>query len=442
MSLSRQSNEASNPGLASALKTARAAYLERNPKSYAAYTKATESLPGGGTRTTLVVDPFPLMIASGRGSTITDLDGHTYKDFLSDYTSGIYGKSNPVLLDAIRSALDQGLQFGAHTEHEGRFAAGLVSRFPSMDLVRFANSGTEANMLALTAALKHTSRSKVVVFDGAYHGSLLCHFYTGDKGTPEGVVRAPFDFVIAPYNDISGTKALLDPIKGDIGAIIVEPMLGAGGCIPAEPEFLRELRGYATEIGAVLIFDEVQTSRLSPGGRQALLGITPDMTTIGKFFGGGFAFGAFGGKREIMEMFDIRKPGAISHGGTFNNSPLTMVAGATALEHLLTPEALERLNNLGDDMRDALNGDLKASGAPFHVKGLGSINQLYCRLPEQDRDAAMELLFFTLLEKGYWVAQRGTLALNFENSPEEVDEFVSAVVDAAGIVAAVTTSKV
>ncbi|BEI86865.1 hypothetical protein CcaverHIS002_0702110 [Cutaneotrichosporon cavernicola] len=440
MSLSRQSNAASNPGLASALKTARAAYLERNPKSHAAYTKATESLPGGGTRTTLVVDPFPLMIDSGRGSTITDLDGHTYKDFLSDYTSGIYGKSNPVLLDAIRSALDQGLQFGAHTAHEGRFAAGLVSRFPSMELVRFANSGTEANMLALTAALKHTGRNKVVVFDGAYHGSLLCHFHSGDKGTPEGVVRAPFDFVIAPYNDISGTKALLDPIKADVGAIIVEPMLGAGGCIPAEPEFLRELRGYATEIGAVLIFDEVQTSRLSPGGRQALLGITPDMTTIGKFFGGGFAFGAFGGKREIMEMFDIRKPGAISHGGTFNNSPLTMVAGATALEHLLTREALERLNNLGDYMRDTLNRDLKASGVPFHVKGLGSINQLYCTLPEQDRDAAMEVLFFKLLEKGYWVAQRGTLALNFENNPEEVDGFVSAVVDAAGMVAAVAAS--
>lgn len=221
---------------------------------------------------------------------------------LSDYTSGIYGKSNPVLLEAITTALASGLQFGAHTPHEGRFAAGIVSRFPSIDLVRFANSGTEANMLALTTALKHTLRSKVVVFDGAYHGSLLCHFHTGDVGIPEGVVRAPFDFVIAPYNDINGVKALLEPVKGDVGAIIVEPMLGAGGCVPAEPEFLRALREYATQIGAVLIFDEVQTSRLGPGGRQAILGITPDMTTMGKFFGGGFAFGAFGGKREIMEL--------------------------------------------------------------------------------------------------------------------------------------------
>lgn len=134
--------------------------------------------------------------------------------------------------------------------------------------------------------------------------------------------------------------------------------------------------------------------------------------------------------------FDIRKPGAISHGGTFNNSPLTMVAGATALEHLLTPKALERLNDLGDHMRDALNAGFKATGAPFHAKGLGSINQLYCTLPEQDRDAAMEVLFFTLLEKGYWVAQRGTLALNFENSAEEVDGFVAAVVDSAGKAAA------
>ncbi|KLT39026.1 PLP-dependent transferase [Cutaneotrichosporon oleaginosum] len=440
MTLSRQSNAASNPGLAAALQSARASYLERNPKSHAAYSKATESLPGGGTRTTLVVDPFPLMIESGKGSEITDVDGHTYKDFLSDYTSGLYGKSNPVLLEAISKALAQGLQFGAHTPHEARFAAGLVARFPSMDLVRFANSGTEANMLALTTALKHTGRSKVVVFDGAYHGSLLCHFHTGDKGMPEGVVRAPFDFVIAPYNDIDGVKALLGPIKADVGAIIVEPMLGAGGCVPAEPQFLRDLRDYSTEIGSVLIFDEVQTSRLSPGGRQALLGITPDMTTVGKFFGGGFAFGAFGGKREIMDMFDIRKPGAISHGGTFNNSPLTMVAGATALEHLLTPEALERLNNLGDHMRDALNAAFKTTNAPFFAKGLGSINQLYCTLPAEDRDAAMEVLFFMLLEKGYWVSQRGTLALNFENSAEEVDGFVAAAVEAAGRVAAAAKS--
>lgn len=371
---------------------------------------------------------------------------------LSDYTSGIYGKANPVLLEAITTALSSGLQFGAHTPHESRFAAGLVSRFPSMDLVRFANSGTEANMLALTTALKHTGRSKVVVFDGAYHGSLLCHFHADDVGMPEGVVRAPFNFVIAPYNDIKGVKALLEPMKGDIGAIIVEPMLGAGGCIPAEPEFLIALREYATQIGAVLIFDEVQTSRLGPGGRQALLGITPDMTTLGKFFGGGFAFGAFGGKHEIMDMcvarsdgisyqaadsrFDIRKPGAISHGGTFNNSPLTMVAGATALEKLLTPEALERLNALGDHMRDSLNAGFATSDAPFYVTGLGSINQLHCTLAPQDRDAAMEVLFFTLIERGYWVAQRGTMALNFENTSEDVDLFVAAVVEAACKVAA------
>lgn len=171
-----------------------------------------------------------------------------------------------------------------------------------MDLVRFTNSGTEANLLAITTALKYTKRSKVVVFDGAYHGSLLCHFHTGDKGMPEGVVRAPFDFVIAPYNDTEGAKAVIEPVKADVGVILVEPMLGAGGCIPGDPDFLRALRDYATEIGAVLVFDEVQTSRMSVGGRQAILGITPDMTTLGKYFGGGFAFGAFGGKREIMDM--------------------------------------------------------------------------------------------------------------------------------------------
>lgn len=301
--------------------------------------------------------------------------------------------------------------------------------------MRFANSGTEANLLAITTALKYTRRKKVVVFDGAYHGSLLCHFHAGQPVDPPTALRPPFDFVIAPYNDAAGTEALINPVKSEVGVILVEPMLGAGGNIPADPPFLVHLRTLATRIGAVLIFDEVQTARLSPGGRQSLLGITPDMTTLGKFFGGGFAFGAFGGKAEIMDMFDVRRPGAVSHGGTFNNSPLTMVAGATALEEVVTPRALAMLNVLGDVMRDELNEALAGAGAPFNVTGLGSLNQIHCTLPtKEERNDAHDLLFFGLLERGFWIAQRGTVALNLETTATDVQEFVSAAVEAATLV--------
>ncbi|TXT10608.1 hypothetical protein VHUM_02113 [Vanrija humicola] len=427
--------------LTAALEAARESYAKRNPNSLAAFNKATVFLPGGGTRTTLITLPFPLFIESGSGATVTDVDGHTYKDFLSDFTSGIYGKSNEVLKNAITTAISSGLQFGAHTTNEARLADHLTSRFPSMDLVRFANSGTEANLLAITTSLKHTKRKKVVVFSGGYHGSLLAHFHSGEPAGNDvpGALRVPFDFIIAPYNDIEGTKALINPVAKDVGVIIVEPMLGAGGCIPGDPEFLQGLRDYTKEIGAVLIFDEVQTSRLAPGGRQSLLGITPDMTTVGKFFGGGFAFGAFGGKKEIMSIFDVRRPDHVNHGGTFNNSPLTMVAGSTAIEQILTAERLADLNDRGDRLREKLNSALGGAGAPFVVTGLGSINQINCHLPKEDQLTALELVYFGLLERGFWIAQRGTLALNFEITDKDVDEFVEAVVESTAAVVKATS---
>jgi glutamate-1-semialdehyde 2,1-aminomutase len=178
--------------LTSALEKAQAAYAARNPNSLAAYEKAVAVLPGGGTRTTLACDPFPLYIAEGSEGTLTDVDGHVYMDFLSDYTSGIYGKTHPYIHSAVSAALAKGIQFGAHTPHEAKLAAGLVQRFPSLELVRFANSGTEANLLAITTALKYTQRKKVVVFDGAYHGSLLCHFHAGEPEDVPGVLRPPF----------------------------------------------------------------------------------------------------------------------------------------------------------------------------------------------------------------------------------------------------------
>ncbi len=182
-----------------------------------------------------------------------------------------------------------------------------------MKLVRFTNSGTEANLMALVAAKRVTGRHKTLVFEGAYHGSVLT-FLPGDSAA-----RNTDEFLCAQYNDPEGSRTLIERHREDLAAILVEPMLGAGGCVPGTPEFLRSLRRDADRVRAVLIFDEIQTSRLSVGGRQALLGIQPDLTTIGKFFGGGLAFGCFGGRRDIMDIFDPRRPDAVPHSGTFNN---------------------------------------------------------------------------------------------------------------------------
>ncbi|MEJ2624144.1 MAG: aminotransferase class III-fold pyridoxal phosphate-dependent enzyme, partial [Pseudolabrys sp.] len=307
---SAPSQAPASAALADAVAAAIADYRRRNPKSEARYRAATDTLPGGNTRSSLFHEPFPLCMVRGQGCRLTDADGHSYVDFLGEFTAGIYGHSPEPLKRAIKAALDDGINLSSHNAIESELAGLICARFPSMDLLRFTNSGTEANLMALAAATAFTKRRKIVVFEGSYHGGVLT-FAHGNSP-----VNVPHHFLIAPYNDLARTREIIDANKRELAAILVEPMLGAGGCVPAAPEFLAGLRTAATETGAVLIFDEIQTSRLSVGGRQELLGITPDMTTIGKFFGGGLAFGCFGGRRDIMALFDPRRPGSLGHAGT------------------------------------------------------------------------------------------------------------------------------
>ena len=246
---------------------------------------------------------------------------------------------------------------------EARLARLIVERFPSLDLVRFTNSGTEANLMAVATAIAATGRPKVLVFDGAYHGGIL---YFGGGGIP---INAPHQWVLGQYNDAAGAAALARAHAGELACILVEPMLGSGGCIPGEPGFLQALRDVATETGAMLIFDEVMTSRMSAGGQQARLGITPDLTTLGKYIGGGMSFGAFGGRRDIMDRYDPRRADALPHAGTFNNNVLTMAAGVAGLTELFTPAAADALFARGEALRTRLN----ALSPAMQWTGLGSL---------------------------------------------------------------------
>lgn len=404
----------SEPQLSAAVSAAYASYSNRNPRSREMIATASLYLPGGNTRTSLWQNPFPLCMARGEGSRLEDVDGHEYVDFLGEFSAGIYGHSPQIIKDAIKDALDEGLNLSSHTYREGQLAALICSRFSSMKLVRFTNSGTEANLMALLAAKRVTGRHKTLVFKGAYHGSVLS-FPPGDFTS-----RTADDFICARYNDPGGTRALIEENRNDLAAIIVEPMLGAGGCIPGTPEFLRSLRRDAERAGAVLIFDEIQTSRLSVGERQALLDIAPDLTTIGKFFGGGLAFGCFGGRRDIMEIFDPRRPDALPHAGTFNNNTLTMAAATAAVSRLLTAEALDDLNGRGDRLRESILGMFRTADAPFTVTGLGSLMNIHPVVPRARTEGLRKLLFFELAAAGIYIAARGLIALSVAITNDDI----------------------
>ena len=413
------------------VEAAEARFTEANPKSLDQWQRARGSMPGGNTRTVLFHPPFPLTIARGEGAYLWDADGHRYTDFLGDFTAGLYGHSHPAIRDAIARALDGGMSFGGHSAKEERLAALVCARFPSIELVRFTNSGTEASLMAVLAARAVTGRPRVLVFEGAYHGGV---FYFGPDGSP---LNIPVDWLLGRYNDTGPTRDMIAAHADELAAILVEPMQGAGGCIPAEPGFLEMLRDAASRHGIVLIFDEVMTSRLAPGGLQEKLGVLPDMTVLGKYLGGGLAFGAFGGGADIMGRFDPRTAGAFPHAGTFNNDVLTMAAGAAGLEEVFTPEAADALNARGDALRDRLNALAGSRGVPLRATGLGSIMNVHFTTREIRRvddaragdQAALALFHLEMLARGQYLSRRGFMSLSLPLTDDDIDGFVAAAED-------------
>jgi glutamate-1-semialdehyde 2,1-aminomutase len=416
-----------NVTLDDVLEVARAAFVARNPSSRTQHARAAESLPGGNTRSVLFYEPFPLTIARGAGCRLWDIDGHEYIDFLGEYTAGLYGHSHPAIRAAITAALDNGLSLAGHTRAEVDLAEAIRARFPSMQTLRFTNSGTEANLLALAAATAFTKRRRIMVFHGGYHGGVMTF------AKPTSPVNVPHDFVLAPYNDIAATEALIAANADTLAAVLLEPMQGGGGCIAAEPAFLHALRAATERVGALLIFDEVMTSRLSPGGLQQTVGVTPDMTTLGKYFGGGASFGAFGGRRDVMALFDPRDPSGLPHAGTFNNNVLTMAAGLAGLASVFTPEVAVALNARGDALRERLNALFAARGSRLRFRGIGSLMNLHVTdaplhstadVPADGR--LRDLFFFEMLARGIYMARRGFIALSLEIGDAECDAIVAA----------------
>ncbi|KAK6346575.1 hypothetical protein TWF696_006697 [Orbilia brochopaga] len=394
-------------------------FVASNPLSKAAFERARDVLPGGNTRSVFNSLPFPLVLKSGEGCSVTSLDRRTYTDFISDFTAALYGHSNPVIYDALNEVSTTGFALGGVMEKEAELGEIIRGRIPSMKKIRFCNSGTEANMYALATAIIFTGRKKILAFDRGYHGGTISF---PDKGNP---LNIPHDFVVGKFDNIEETRPL---ITNDLAAIIVEPLQCAGGVRPASKVFLEYLRKAADEVNAILIFDECVTSRLHYNGMQGLMDITPDMTVVGKYMGGGFPFGAFGGRDDIMNLYDPYIHGAeksLFHSGTFNGNVFTLTA-AIAASKLVTRDALDRLNALGDRLRISAQDILQASGfTSISFTGHGS--EIGVHFHGAEAAIVRECFFYFLLKHGFMIGFRGFICLNLLHDDESVDRILECI---------------
>jgi glutamate-1-semialdehyde 2,1-aminomutase len=427
-----------------------ASYRSPNALSRQLYDRAAHVMPGGNTRHSIALDPYPIFARSGSGCRVTDVEGDERIDFLNNYTSLILGHADPQVTSAVLRRVAAGTAFTMPTPEDVELAELLVGRIPHVEQIRFCNSGSEAVMLTVKAARAFTGRPKIAKFEGAYHG---IYDYVqvsegpgpdqwGELESPNSVIEASNapsiadDVVILPWNRIDICRELIARHKDQLAAVLFDPLPMGIGLIAPLPGFLQFLREETARHGILLIADEVLTFRLGYHGSAHQAGIEADLGSFGKIIGGGFPVGAVGGSKRVMSVFDHTGSMKVHHGGTFNANPVTIVAGLETMQQM-TREAFDRLNRLGDYIRERLTRMLRDRGRPAQVCGQGSL--FLAHFTGEDLIDFRSLRGFSrtnpaygglchqMLQHGIIVSPRGTFGcLSMPMTEAELDEFVDA----------------
>ena len=432
-------------------------FLEPDSESARLAARARGSLPGGNSRTTVFAPPYPFYVRSGQGAYLTDVDGQTRLDLLNNYTSLLNGHAHPDVVAAAKRQVELGSSYAAPTELEVELAEELCRRAPAIERLRFTNSGTEAVMMAIKAARGFTGRSMVAKFEGLYHGTYdLAEVSVSPPLTAAGPAEAPVgvresagipsetldQVLVLPFNDEPAVERLVGQQAERLAAIIVDPLPHQAGFPRPRPGFLSFLRELADRHGIVLISDEIISFRVAYDGAHGRFGFRPHLVTLGKIIGGGFPVGAVGGSAEVMSVFDPTSgPPKVPHGGTFNANPVTMAAGLAAMR-LWTPAEVERVEQLGDELRRRASEVLAEADFPAQVSGQGSLFRIVAGRDElvnyrsvpQDRETAERLaeLHLRLLGAGVILGGKGTGCLSTPMDRGDVNAFVEALERAVG----------
>ncbi len=431
------------------LETELARYTTANSVSASRHEEAKRYLPGGDTRNSIYWDPFPLYVTHAEGSKITDADGNARVDFINNMTTLILGHRHPAVIEALVEQLEHGVSYPAPTPLVIEWGELMCERVASLDKIRFVNSGTEATLNAIRAARAFSGKTLLAKCEGAYHGNHDAVQISvtppldaaGDALEPHPVLmtdgmtpRSTEEIVIMPYNDLDAAERVIRANADDLAAVIVEPINGQCGMIGSEPGFLEGIRRITSDLGILLIFDEVIAFRVSRGGAQEYYGVTPDLTCFGKVIGGGLPVGAFGGREEIMSLWDPSDGDPrVSHAGTFNGNPMTAAAGIATLKEL-TPDVYRSLEDKGDYLRGRLRDVISKTEVPMGVTGVASLFAIQCTsepvtnyrsFATNDSDL-QHFVFVGMMNEGYLLSNRCAGNVSDAHTYEELDGFAEA----------------